>query len=307
MTKPQDKIIHIVTNGHLTTARKATWSAWLLGSGALLWLMIFLILPGLLVAAMSFATRGNYGVLVWSFTFDNFIRLAGWGIFGWTADYLFILWRSFYLAFGCTALCLLLALPLTFMIAAQKPYLRYFLLALVTIPFCTNLVIRTYGWLIIFSSKLPPSELAAWLGFIAPGAGLVPSSFAVTVGMVNALLPFAILPLYPSVERLDWSLVEAARDNYASRWRTFRHAILPQLLPGLSAACILTAIPALGMFVVSDLLGGAKYMLAGNLIQQQFGASRDWPFGAAICLMLIVLTLLGLWLIGRKGRQALSA
>lgn len=293
-----------INHGHLTTPHNATLRAVLLAGGALTWLMLFLVLPGLLVAMLAFASRGDYGELVWSFTTDNFTRLAGWGIFGWSADYLLILWRSLWQAGLCTVLALLLAFPLAFVIAAQKPRLRYLLLALVTIPFCTNLVIRTYGWMLLFSNQLPPAQLAQWLGWIGPDAGLAPSAFAVVVGMVNAILPFAILPLYPSVERLDWSLVEAARDNYAGRWRTFRHALLPQVMPGLTAAFILTFIPAIGMFVVSDLLGGAKYMLVGNLIQQQFGASRDWPFGAAICLVLIVLTLLGLLGLGRRGREA---
>jgi spermidine/putrescine transport system permease protein len=120
--------------------------------------------------------------------------------------------------------------------------------------------------------------------------------------MVSSFLPFAALPLYTSVERLDWSLVEAARDLYASRWREFRHAILPQTLPGLTVAVILTFIPAMGMFVVPDLLGGARTMLVGNVIQQQFGASRDWPFGAMISLGLMALTLAGLFLLRRYGK-----
>ncbi len=295
----------IIQAGHLTTTRAATVKSLLLASGALLWLLVFLVLPGLIVAALAFASRGDYGQVLWTFGWDNFVRLAGWGIFGWSADYLIIIARSLLLAGTCTILALLLALPVAFFIANQPIRWRYLLLALVTIPFCTNLVIRTYGWILLCSNQMPPAKFAAWLGWIDDGTGLAPSAFAVTIGMVNAILPFAVLPLYPSIERLDWSLVEAARDNYASRWRTFRHAILPQISPGLISASILTFIPSIGMFVVSDLLGGAKYMLLGNLIQQQFGASRDWPFGAAICVVLIIMTLIGLWLMGRRGREAL--
>lgn len=291
----------VVEHGDLTTVGRLQRRSLLLGGPALAWLTLFLVLPGLLVAALAFASRGDYGQVVWSFTWENLTRLAGHGVFGWSADYLIILGRSVLLAGATTLIALALAFPLCFVIAAQRPRLRYLLLALVTIPFCTNLVIRTYGWMLLFSSQLPPAQIAGWLGLIDQGAGLYPSSFAVYVGMVNAILPFAILPLYPSVERLDWSLVEAARDCYAGRLRTFRHAILPQCLPGLGTAFVLTFIPAIGMFVVSDLLGGAKYMLVGNLIQQQFGASRDWPFGAAICLGLIVLTLVGVWLLRRRA------
>ena len=126
---------------------------------------------------------------------------------------------------------------------------------------------------------------------------------AVYLGMVSIFLPFVALPLYSSVERLDWSLVEAARDLYASSVRVFTQAILPQTLPGLSVGVIITFVPAMGMFVVPDLLGGAKYMLVGNLIQQQFGTSRDWPFGAAISMGLMVLTMISLQLYRRRGKD----
>jgi spermidine/putrescine transport system permease protein len=121
--------------------------------------------------------------------------------------------------------------------------------------------------------------------------------------MISAMLPFAVLPLYTSVERIDWSVVEAARDLYGGAWRTFRHGVLSQTVPGLIAAVILTFIPCLGMFVVSDLLGGAKYMLVGNLIQQQFGAAADWPFGAMLGLGLVIASLLSLLVLLRWGSR----
>ena len=117
--------------------------------------------------------------------------------------------------------------------------------------------------------------------------------------MVTSYLPFTVLPIYTNIERMDWSIVESAQDLYASRWRIFTQAILPQTLPGLSVALILTFIPALGSFVVPDLLGGAKFMLLGNLIQQEFNAARDWPFGAAVSFGLMLLTLAGLFALRR--------
>jgi spermidine/putrescine transport system permease protein len=176
-------------------------------------------------------------------------------------------------------------------------------LTLVIIPFWTNMVIRTYAWFLILAPEMPPARLAAALGIVAEGAPLYPNAFAVYLGMVSMFLPFVALPLFSSVERLDWSLVEAAQDLYASRARVFFQAILPQTLPGLSVGIILTFVPAMGMFVVPDLLGGAKYMLVGNLIQQQFGASRDWPFGAAISIGLMVLTMISLQLYRRRSRE----
>ena len=165
------------------------------------------------------------------------------------------------------------------------------------------MVIRTYAWFLILAPEMPFAKLASYMGLIPAGNPLYPNAFAVYLGMVSMFLPFVALPLYSSVERLDWSLVEAAQDLYASKIRVFTQAILPQTLPGLSVGVILTFVPAMGMFVVPDLLGGAKYMLVGNLIQQQFGTSRDWPFGAAISMGLMVLTMISLQLYRRRSKD----
>jgi spermidine/putrescine transport system permease protein len=292
----------LIWYGELTTQRRLYGWGGMFLVWALVWLTIFLVLPSLVLMAVSFAGRGPYGELIWTFSMDNFKRLAGYGILGWSADYLLILWRSIWVAGVTTALALLLAYPLAFFIAARPPRTRYIWLALVIIPFCTNLVIRTYAWMLILAQQMPPARLAQGLGLIPADTALYPSEFAVYLGMVSSFLPFTVLPLYTNVERLDWSIVEAAQDLYASKLRIFVHAILPQTLPGLATAVILTFIPAMGAFVVPDLLGGAKYMLVGNLIQQQFGASRDWPFGAAVSFGLMVLTLIGLFILRRRNK-----
>jgi spermidine/putrescine transport system permease protein len=271
-------------------------------SPGMLWLLIFLVLPGLVLILVSFAGRGAYGELVWQFSLENYKRLTGFGIFGWTSDYLMIVWRSVWVAFVTTALSVTLSYPLCFFIAGRPERTRYLWLTLVIIPFWTNMVIRTYAWFLILAPELPFAKLAAFLDFIPAGSPLYPNAFAVYLGMVSMFLPFVTLPLYSSVERLDWELVEAAQDLYASRVRVFMQAILPQTLPGLSVGVILTFVPAMGMFVVPDLLGGAKYMLVGNLIQQQFGASRDWAFGAAISMGLMVLTMFSLYLYRRRSK-----
>ncbi|MDR1922156.1 MAG: ABC transporter permease [Candidatus Adiutrix sp.] len=264
-----------------------------LGPG-LLWLSVFLALPTLGLLALSFARRGDFGDISWAFTLENYRRLLGYGLFGWSPDYLIILGRSLWVGLVTTALCALLAYPLTFYIASRPPKTRTWLLFLLVVPFWTNVVVRTYAWLLILSPQLPPAKIMAFLGFIPAGAPLYPGSVATFLGMVATFLPFMALPLYSSVERLNWELLEAARDLYASRWQVFTQAILPQTRPGLTVGVIVTFIPAMAMFVVTDLLGGAKYMLIGNLIQHQFGQSRDWPFGAALCLALMFLTMLGL-------------
>lgn len=277
---------------------------WLFVLPGLLWLGAFLMLPWLVLAALTLARRGPYGEVLWQPTAENFRRLLGFGLLAWSADYLLIVGRSAWTALVTTIVSLVLAYPLAFFIAARRRgRTRYALLGLVIIPLCTNLVIRAYGWMLILSHQLPPARLAGWLGLIPAGSSLYPGRLAVYLGMVSSFLPFAVLPVYVTVERLDWAIVEAARDLYASGRRVFVHAILPQTLPGLRVAVVLTFIPAMGVFVVPDLLGGARYMLVGNLIQQQFGPSRDWPFGAAVSLVLMGVTLAGLYLLRDRGRE----
>ncbi len=289
--------------GELTTRRSLRRRGLFHISPGLFWILLFLTIPALALIGLSFATRGSYGEIRWIFTLENFERLAGYGLFGWSPDYLWILLRSLWVAAVTTAACICLAFPLAFYIAKKPKKTRYIWLILVIIPFWTNLVIRTYAWQLLLSPDLPIAAFAAQVGLIPPGSPLYPSSFAVYMGMISAFLPFVALPLYSSVEKLDWTLVEAATDLYSSKRRVFMQAVLPQTLPGLSVGTLLTFVPAMGMFLIPDFLGGAKYMLVGNLIQQQFGKSRDWPFGAAVSLALMALTLIGLFVLRRKGED----
>lgn len=295
----------IVIDGDLTTRPRLYGRGALLIAGAFLWMGAFLFAPLMGLSALAFATRSEYGSVEWAFTWENLVRLAGWSEFGHTWDYLLILGNSIVLAVVTTVACLALGFPMAFWIANRRPRTRTILLALIMVPSCVNLVIRTYAWQQLLGQAMPPAWIARHLGLIDPGMSLHPSAFAVYLAMVSCMLPFTVLPLYTSVERLDWSLVEAARDLHAGTWRTFRHGILAQCMPGLLAATILTLIPSLGMFVVSDMLGGSKVMLVGNLIQQQFGPSSDWPFGAMAGLFLVgasLLALVGLRLVGERGQ-----
>jgi spermidine/putrescine transport system permease protein len=292
----------IIWYGELITGHKLLKRGLFFLTPGMLWLILFLVLPGLILILVSFAGRGTYGDLVWEFSFENYTRLIGYGIFGWTLDYVYILFRSIWVALVTTCLSVVLSYPLCFYIAKKPLRTRYLWLTIVIIPFWTNMVIRAYAWFLILAPELPFAKLAAFLKLIPEGAPLYPSALAVYLGMISMFLPFVALPLFSSIERLDWTLVEAAQDLYASNFRIFMHAILPQTLPGLSVGIILTIVPAMGMFVVPDLLGGAKYMLIGNLIQQQFGSSRDYAFGAAISMALMILTLISLYLYKRKNR-----
>lgn len=241
--------------------------------------------------------------MVWSFGLDNYRRLLGYGVLGYSPDNLLALLRTLWVAFVTTVLCLLLAFPLAFFIRSRPAGQRYLFLSLVLVPFWTNIVIRTYAWQLLLAPEMPFAKVLALLGLVEPGMALFPSGFAVYVGMVSAFLPFMVLPLYSSVERLDESLLEAVRDLYGGSFRVFVHGVLPQVLPGLAVGIILTFIPAMGMFVVPDLLGGAKYLLVGNLVQQAFYTMRDWPYGAALSLVLVLFTLLALRLYRRYGRE----
>lgn len=265
--------------------KKASRRALLLSAPAILWLILFFLVPLLFIVGISFFTNGTYGELERPFTLESYKRFLGFGTFGWEPLYPIIVGRTLLMAAVTMLLCVLLGLPLAFWISSLAHRWKTVALTLVVIPLWTNLLIRTYAWQLL----LPPS--------------LYPSAFAVYLGLVCDYLPFLTLPLYASVEKIDWTLAEAARDLGASGWNVFRHAVLPQIMPGLAAGIVLVFAPATGQFVIPDLLGGSKTVLLGNVIQQQFGASRDWPFGSALATIAMLIVLAVLWFNARVARQ----
>lgn len=283
---------------HLTETMQVVRSGLTSGPG-IAWVSLFLLLPLVGIGFISFMTRGANGEIQWPLTLVNYYRLAGFGLLGFDPQYPQIILRSLVLGAGTTLACLAAAFPLAFFIAGQPERRKQIALVLVVIPFWTNLLIRTYAWQILLGPGSALATLATALGLSQEGMPLYPSAFAVYIGMLCAYLPFLVLPLYTAVEKLDWSIAEAAADLGADRIRVFRHAILPQLTPGMVAGIILVFIPATGQFVVPDLLGGAKTVMLGNAIQQQFGPSRDWPFGSAIAFVGMSVVLLGLLLQSR--------
>lgn len=268
----------------------------------LTWMLCFLFVPLLAVVGISFLTRGEYGEIGLPLTLDNYRRLLGFGMLGFDPLYPAILIRSLVLGLTTASLCMLAALPLCFFIGRLPRGWSTAALILIVIPFWTNLLIRTYAWQILLSPGGWICRLAQIPGWISPETGLYPGVPAILIGMVCDFLPFMVLPLYASVEKIDWCLAEAAVDLGANRHQVFRHAILPQIAPGLAAGWVLVFLPATGQFVIPDLLGGAKTTMLGNLIQQQFAASRDWPFGAAISFVALLLVMAGLWI--RRAKQA---
>ncbi len=293
----------LVWYGELATARTLTARGLALLAVPLAWIVVLLVAPLGAMVAWSVASRAPTGDIQWTFTLGNFARLAGFDAFGWTRAYLAILGTTLLVSAVTTVITITLAYPVAFFIARRAPAQRYLWLTLIMIPFCTNLVIRTYAWMLLLGNQMVPARVAQWLHLIEPSAALYPSTAAVFIGMVSNSLPFAVLPIYTNVEKLDWAVVEASRDLYAKSARTFLHGILPQTLPGLVTAVILTFIPAMGAFVIPDLLGGGKAWMLGNLIQHQFGVSRDFPFGAAVSLVLTFLTMVGLLVLRRSGEE----
>ncbi len=270
----------------------------LIGPSAL-YLILFFVIPLGIVFVYSFLKRGVYGQLVWEFNLQNYVRVID-------PLYLSILWRSVLMALGNTLLCLLFAYPFAYYIARmENTRNRNLLLVFVMIPFWTNFLIRTYAWRVILGNDGPINTLLLGIGLINEPLPMLFSTFAVMVGLLYGYLPFMVLPLYAAIDRIDFSLVEAAQDLYASGWQAFRKIVFPLSLPGVIAGSILVFIPSLGAFVTPDLLGGAKTVMIGNLIQSQFLTSRDWPFGSAFSVLLMLAVLIATIIYFRQGGRTL--
>ena len=255
----------------------------LLISPADLYLFVFMVLPLILVVILSFLSRGTYGEVEFKFNASNYLRLFD-PIYGK------ILLYSLGVGLGTTAITMLIGYPLAYYIARSPARQRSFLLFLILVPFWTNFVIRTYAWIMILRGGGLLDSALQWAHITEGPLGLLYTPTAVMIGMVYEFLPFMILPLYTSLEKIEGALFEAAADLGAPPWRVFLRITLPLSVPGMIAGTILTFIPAMGMFVIPDLMGGAKTILIGNVIRNQFLTARDWPFGAAASMILMVMT-----------------
>lgn len=259
------------------------------------WLVLFVFLPNLMIIGTSFLTRDDASFVKMVFTLDNYARLLD-------PLYFEVLLHSLNMTLIATLSCLVLGYPFAWFLAKLPEKIRPLLLFLLIVPFWTNSLIRIYGLKIFLSTKGYLNEFLLWLGVIDTPIRIMFTPSAVIIGLVYILLPFMVMPLYSSIEKLDKPLLEAARDLGASKMQTFIRIIIPLTMPGIVAGCLLVMLPAMGLFYVSDLMGGAKNLLIGNVIKVQFLNIRDWPFGAATSITLTIVMGLMLLIYWRASR-----
>jgi spermidine/putrescine transport system permease protein len=270
------------------------WKAWVLLAPMVLWLLVFVVVPGAILLVYSFCQRDEIGGVVFTFTWANYQR-------AFDPVYLRIFGRSIAYAALTTAICAVVGYPVAYYMARAGESLRNKLLLLVMVPFWTSFLIRTYAWITILKQE------GLLNGFVqAMGLGIGPFDFlytptAVIIGLVYAYLPFMILPIYGSAEKLDNSLIEAAYDLGAGPVRAFSSVIVPLTMPGIAAGTLLVFVPAIGMFAITDLMGGAKVPMIGNVIQNQFRLANNWPFGAALGVLFMLMFAVTYVILQRRG------
>ena len=269
------------------------------------WLVLFFTLPLAILWVYSFGERGPQGQTVLAFSLDNYARAIEWIHLG-------IVWKSIWFAALSTFICLIIGFPLALGIAFAPSRYRNVLLLLVILPFWTNLLIRTYAWIAILRTRgflnfslewvhEKADTVLTWIGLpdltgTFQPLDLLYNKTAVIIGLVYVYLPFVVLPLYASLEKLDKSYLEASLDLGAGHWRTLFSVTIPLVMPGLASGAILAFVLAMGTFLTPDLLGGTDNYMIGNLVAQQFGVARDWPFGAALSFILMYTAFLAVWL-----------
>lgn len=259
------------------------------------WLVLFVLIPNLMIIGTSFLTRDEANLIKFAFTFENYTRLL---------DPLYgkVMLHSFYMAIVATLICLVIGYPFAYIVAKMPEKWRPFMLFLIIVPFWTNSLIRTYGLKIVLGTQGILNQALMSLGLIDAPLRIMFTETAVMIGLVYILLPFMILPLYSAIEKLDGTYIEAARDLGANKFQTLVRVILPLTMPGIIGGCLLVLLPALGMFYIADLLGGAKNLLIGNVIKSQVLNARDWPFGAATSIALTLAMAIMLYAYYQIGR-----
>lgn len=285
---------------------------WLLALPAVIVVILAAVGPLLVVVIYSFLTPGDYAGVKWEFSTEGWV-----GVFlqrdifddtlQWADAHLTIFWRSVSLAVMATLLTLILGFPTAYFIATRPRSSRNIWLFLITIPFWANLLVRTFAILELIRNEGVINSFLRWTGVIEEPIQILFTDFAIGLGMFYVYLPLMVLPLYASIEKLDFRLVEASYDLYANRWKTLTRVILPLVKPGIVAGSILVFIPSLGAYVVPRVLGGGKNMMLGNLIDLQFGQGRNWPLGAALSITLMAIVMVALLFYVRNAGKSASS
>jgi len=278
------------------TSRESNRGGILLALPALLWLGLFFLLPLIFVVVISFLTRGSGGSAVLPFTLSQYTRVFD--------TFWIVLQRTLVTAFVTTVICLFAGYPLAYFITRrQSNFGKQFALFLVILPFWTNFLIRTYAWRVILGREGIINSTLMNAGIISEPLSLLNTEFAVILGLVYGFLPFMVLPIYASLSRFDFRFIEAAHDLGANDWIAFWRVMLPLTMPGVVAGCILVFIPAIGTFVTSDLLGGTKGLMIGNLIQGQYSGNGNMPLGAALSVVMMMCVVVALVFYVRFGEE----
>ena len=284
----------VLTSGP-SQQRRAGIGPWLAVTPMMGWLLLFVIVPTLMLVVISFCERDSLGRIVYTFNFDNYIRAFDW-------KWLRILGISVWYAFLTTVICLVLGYPVAYFIGRSSERVRGLLIMLVMIPFWTSFLIRTYAWISILAQDGLLNALLMTIKITSEPIGFMYTPFAVVLGLVYNFLPFMILPIYTSVEKLDGSLIEAAYDLGARPARVFAQVVLPLTQPGIAAGILLVFVPAIAMFAITTLMGGGTNPTIGEVIQNQFTKARNQPFGAALGVLLLAIFIFSLWISTRFRR-----
>ncbi|MEO0771615.1 MAG: ABC transporter permease [Pseudomonadota bacterium] len=283
----------------ITEARRQSRNRWLLLTPALVILVFAASGPLLITLVYSFLTAGDFGGVEWEFSTDAWFSVVmERDIFddtlGWSDAHLSIFWRSVKLSLLTTLVCLIVGFPTAYFIATRPKKQRDMWMLLIIIPFWTNLLIRTFAILELIRNEGVVNSVLMAMGVIDEPIQMLFTEFAIILGMVYVYLPLMVLPIYASMERLDFNLVEAAYDLYATRMRVLRRVILPLVKPGVIAGSILVFVPSLGAYVTPRIMGGGNQLMIGNLIELQFGQGRNWPLGAALSITLLAIVMVAL-------------
>lgn len=259
-----------------------------------LWVLLLIFVPMIYIAIMSFLTRGTYGGIVFKFSVNGYQTL-------FDPMYLEVILKSIMISVRTTVMCILIGYPLAYYIAKRPAKKAAMLVMLLMVPFWTSGLVKTYSWVLLLNATGVVNKFLMAMGIIAEPIQFLYNDYAVTLGLVYGFLPYAVLPMYSSIEKLDKSLLEASNDLGARPVRTFFKVTLPLTAPGIFASVILVFIPSLGAYFTADVLGGGTSLIIGNLIRNLFSVSKNWPFGAAVSIILVIFTLILLWLYSRVG------